>query len=62
MSFPWTIEIPEEKYWELKAILEEERGKEFDIEDVREIADSLVELHLSLSRNQAEINTKLKSA
>lgn len=43
-----THEIPEENYQELKAILEEEFGKKFDIEDVREIANELVELYFLL--------------
>lgn len=56
MSFPSTIEIPEEKYWELKVILGKEHGKEFNIEDVREIADNLAELYLILARNQLSDN------
>ncbi len=53
MSFSSTIIIPEEKYRELKAILEAEHGKEFDIEDVREIADNLVELYALLNSSNS---------
>ena len=49
MNLPLSIEIPEHMYQKLKVILEKEHGKEFPIEDVREIADNLVELYLLLS-------------
>ena len=52
MTFPSTFQIPEEKYWELKKILEEEHDQEFDIEDVKEIADNLIELYLLLLKNE----------
>lgn len=48
MMFPRTIEIPEEKYRELKAILDQQHGKEFTIEDVKEIANELVDLYFLL--------------
>lgn len=62
MSFSSTFQIPEEKYWELKAILEEEHGKDFNIEDVREIADNLIELYMLLAKSNSvdEIDEKLK--
>lgn len=44
------INIPEAEYLKLKAILEEEHGKEFSVEDVREIADSLVELYILIRK------------
>ncbi|MEK7499801.1 MAG: hypothetical protein AAB649_04310 [Patescibacteria group bacterium] len=52
MTFLSSIQIPEEKYLELKAILENEHGKDFDMEDVIEIADDLVELYLLLYFSQ----------
>lgn len=45
------INIPEVVYLKLKVILDEERGNSFDLEDVREIANKLVELYLLLSKN-----------
>jgi hypothetical protein len=48
MSFSSTPYISEEMYLRLKVILEVEHSKPFDIEDVREIADSLVDLYLLL--------------
>ncbi len=53
MSYSSTFQIPEEKYWEPKAILEAEHGKEFPIEDVREIADELVGLYQLLMRSES---------
>lgn len=49
MSNSSTFHISEEMYQKLKVILEEEHGKPFDIEDVREIADNLVEFYLLLT-------------
>lgn len=43
------INIPEVEYQKLKVILEEEHDKEFSIEDVREIADNLIELYLHIA-------------
>ncbi len=49
MYSPVVIQITETQYQELKFILEQEQGKEFTIEDAREIADNLVELYILLS-------------
>jgi len=52
------INITEAQYQKLKVILEEEHGKKFTIEDVREIADNLVELYLLLAKNFQEEHHK----
>lgn len=58
MYVPVVIGITEVQYQELKFILEQENGKKFPIEDVREIADDLVELVLLLERNKSNIGTR----
>lgn len=50
MYVPAVINITETQYQKLKVILEEEQGKEIPMEDVREIADNMVELYLLLCR------------